>query len=138
MATFQKFNCFVQDIGRGLHNLNTDTLKVMLTNTAPLATNTIKADITEIAAGNGYTAGGTAIANTSYSQTGGVATLFGDDVTFTASGGAIATFRYVVIYNDTSATKPLICFYDYGSSISPNSGEFFLVDFPATEILDLA
>ena len=58
MAAFNKFNCFVGDVGLQLHNLNTDTLKVMLTNTTPVATNTIKTNLTEISAGNGYTAGG--------------------------------------------------------------------------------
>lgn len=59
MATFNKFNAFVQDLTRKVHNLNSDTLKILLTNVAPVATNAVKADLTEIAAGNGYTAGGT-------------------------------------------------------------------------------
>ena len=58
MAAFQKFNDFAEQLGLKQHNLDTDTLKVLLTNTAPVATNTVKADLTEIAAGNGYTAGG--------------------------------------------------------------------------------
>ena len=58
MPAFNKFNSFVEARGRGVHNLHADTLKVMLTNVAPVAANAVKADITEIAAGAGYSAGG--------------------------------------------------------------------------------
>ena len=57
MANFNKFNAFVADVANKVHNLGSDTLKVLLTNTAPVATNAVKADLTEIAAGNGYSAG---------------------------------------------------------------------------------
>ena len=59
MASFQKFNAFVADVANKVHNLGADTLKILLTDTAPVATNAVKANLTEIAAGNGYAAGGT-------------------------------------------------------------------------------
>ena len=132
-----KFNNFVQNLGRGVMDLNSDTLKVMLTNTAPSASNSVKGDLTEIAAGNGYTAGGTAIGTTAYSQTAGVATLSGNDVTFTASGGSIGPFRYAVVYDDTptSPADPLIAYQDYGSAITLAAGGTFTVDFPSSVIL---
>ncbi len=65
MAVFNKFQNFVQDLGRGVHNLNSSTLKVMLSNSAPNATtHTVKADLTEISAGNGYSAGGATVTGT--------------------------------------------------------------------------
>jgi hypothetical protein len=130
MATFQKFNQFVEDVGKKVHNLNADTLKVMLTNTAPSATNAVKADITEISAGNGYTAGGNTPTNSGYSQTSGTGKLVLQDTTFTASGGTIGPFRYAVLYNDTptSPSKPLIGYWDYGSSVTLQNSETFLVD----------
>jgi len=131
MATYNKFQDFVEQLGLGTHNLNTDTLKVMLTNTAPVATNTVKTDITEISAGNGYTAGGDDITNT-YTESSGTGTLAATDVTFTASGGAIGPFRYAVIYNDTAASDNLVCWFDYGSSITLNDTETFTVDFGAS------
>jgi len=131
MATYNKFQDFVEQLGLGTHNLNTDTLKVMLTNTAPVATNTVKTDITEISAGNGYTAGGDDITNT-YTESGGTATLAATDVTFTASGGTIGPFQYAVIYNDTAASDNLVCWFDYGSSITLNDTETFTVDFGAS------
>jgi hypothetical protein len=139
MAAFNKFNIFVQNVGRGVHNLNSDTLKDMLSNTAPVATNALLSDITEIAAGNGYSAGGTTVGSTAYSQTSGTATLSGANVVFTASGGSIGPFRYVVNYDSTptSPLKPLIGWWDYGSSITLASGETFTVDHSAN-ILTIA
>jgi hypothetical protein len=130
MAAANKFNIFVQNVGRGVHNLNADTLKDMLTNVAPAATNQVKADLTEISAGNGYTAGGTQVGSNAYSQSSGTATLTGNNVVFTASGGSIGPFRYVTLYDDTptSPADPLILWWDYGSSITLNSGETFTVD----------
>lgn len=136
MATFNKFNQFVEDVAKGVHNLSTTghTLKVMLTNVAPVATNSVKADLTEISAGNGYTAGGTATTISSASQTSGTYKLVVTDVVFTASGGSIGPFRYAVVYNDTptSPADPLCGWYDYGSSITLLNGETFTTDFDAT------
>lgn len=124
-----KFQSFVEALGRKVHNLNTDVLKVMLSNVAPVATNAVKADLTEIAAGNGYAAGGAAIPNTSFAQVGGLAKLLGDDVIITAAGGTIGPFRYAIIYNDTALNDELICFYDYGSAVTLQIGEAFKTDF---------
>lgn len=134
MATFNKFNQFVEDIAEKVHNLGADTLKVMLSNVAPVATNSVKADLTEIAAGSGYTAGGTAASITSSSQTGGTYKLVLGDVTFTASGGSIATFRYAALYNDTptAPADPLIGWWDSGAAQNITDGNSFTVDFDAT------
>lgn len=134
MASFNKFRQFVEDVAEKVHNLGADTLKVLLTNTVPVNTNAVKADLTEISGGNGYTAGGTAATISSSAQTTGTYKLVLADVVFTASGGAIATFRYVVLYNDTptSPADPLIGWWDYGSSIALADGETFTVDFDAS------
>jgi hypothetical protein len=125
MATFNKFNAFVEHLAEGVHNLQSHTLKVMLTNTAPVATNSVRADLTEIAAGNGYTAGGTAASVTSSAQTSGTYKLVLGDVVITASGGSIGPFRYAVLYNDTptSPADPLIGYWDYGSALTLANGE---------------
>lgn len=131
MASFNKFNIFVQDLGNAVHNLSSNACKVMLTNTAPTASNAVFGDLTEIAAGNGYTAGGNAAAITSWSQTSGTAKLIlADPATWTASGGSIGPFRYAVLYNSTptSPLKPLIGYWDYGSSVTLAAGETFTVD----------
>ena len=130
MATYTKFNQYTKDLVDGVHDWDAHTIKVMLTNTAPVATNSVKADLTEIAAGNGYTAGGTA-SSASTSTSSGTAKVTLADVVFTAVGGSIGPFRYIVIYNDspTSPADPLVAWYDYGSSISLNAGDSFTVDF---------
>lgn len=141
MATFNKFQQFVEDVGKGVHNLATGTLKVALTNTAPNATDATLSQITQISNGNGYTTGGTQAASNAYSHTTGTAKLTANDVVFTASGGSIGPFRYAVLYNDTptSPADPLIGYWDYGSSITLASGETFTVDFDAgTGILTIA
>lgn len=141
MAAFTKFNQFVEDVAEKVHNLGADTLKILLTNTAPVATNAVKADLTEISAGNGYSAGGTAVTITASSQTSGTYKLVGNDVVFTASGGSIAAFRYAVLYNDTptSPADPLIGWWDYGSAVTITTGNTFTVDLDATNgILQLA
>ena len=120
-----------------VHNLGADSLKIMLTNSAPVATNTVKANLTDISAGNGYSAGGSAITITASSQTSGTYSLVGNDLVFTASGGSIGPFRYATMYNDTATNKELIGWWDYGSSITLADGETFTVDFGAS-ILTLA
>lgn len=136
MAAFNKFNQFVEDLAKGVHNLGTagHTLKAMLTNSAPVAANAVKADLTEIAGGNGYTAGGQALTISASAQSGGVQKVTVADISWTASGGSIGPFRYVAIYNDnpTSPADPLVAWFDYGSSITLNTGETFTVDFDGT------
>ena len=130
MVAFNKFNQFQADLLLGAHRLAAagDVVKAMLTNTAPVATNTVKANTTEISSAFGYPSGGTDIQN-DVTLSGAVGQLIGTDVTWTASGGSFGPFRYVVLYNDTQTTpaKPLIGWYDYGSSISVNDTESFTV-----------
>lgn len=138
MATFNKFNPFVEALAEKVHNLGSDTLKVMLSNTAPSSSNSVKADITEISAGNGYTAGGNTVTITSSSQTSGTYKLVGDDVTFGPMTGSVGPLRYAVLYNNTPAAGNLIGWWDYGSSITLASGDSFVVDFdPSNGILTL-
>jgi hypothetical protein len=134
MATYNKFQAFVENVAEKVHNLGADTLKVMLTNTAPVNTNTVLANLVEIAAGNGYPAGGTAATISASAQASGTYKLTLADVIFTASGGSIGPFRYAVLYNDTptSPADPLIAWWDYGSNITLASGESFTVDFDGT------
>lgn len=132
MAAFNKFNCFVLDVANGLHDMKTgtsDVFKIYLTNTAPSAANTVFGTPAEISAGNGYTAGGETIGTITGSQSSGVFTFIGGtDPTWTASGGSIGPFQYAVLYNDTSATNPLIGWWDYGTAITLTSGNTFTVN----------
>ena len=115
-----------------MFNLGADTLKVMLTNTAPVATNSVKADLTEITAQNGYSAGGATATITSSSQSSGTYKLVLADVVFAASGGSFGPLRYAALYDDTATNKELIGFWDYGSSQTIQSGETFTWDADAS------
>ena len=135
MATFTKFNSFVEELAEAGHNLGTATLKVALTNTAPAAGNTTwnTTDHPAPAAANGYSAGGATITTSSSSQTSGTYSLVVADQTpaFTATAGGIGPFRYAVIYN-SSASNKAIGYYDYGSSITLNDTETLAIDYGAT------
>lgn len=126
-----KFHCFTADVMHKKHDFSADTLKVLLTNSAPALGNSVKSDITEIAAGGGYTTGGITIPITSSGQTSGAYKLVLTDTTITASA-PIATWRWAVLYNDTSATDALIYYFDYGTTIDIDTGESFLFDFNST------
>jgi hypothetical protein len=122
MAAFNKFQDFTEQLLRGTHNFASHTFKAVLTNSAPTSAMDELADITEISAGNGYTAGGMTLDSVTLSEASGVAKVTIADEVLTASG-AIGPFRYVVIYNDTSTGNNLVGWYDYGSSISLANGE---------------
>src|ERR1035437_478993 len=102
MSTYNKINSFVADICNKVHNLASDTLQVALTATAnaPVATNTVLANLTQIAYTNLSTQ---VITTTSSTQTSGTYKLVLAQLTLTASG-AVATFQYVVVFNQTSVT----------------------------------
>lgn len=144
MAAFNKFNQFVADVASGVHQMQTGTThvyKVMLTNTAPSATNSVKANITEISAGNGYTAGGTSVGTITGSQTSGTFKFVGGTDPAVTATGTVGPFQWVVLYNDTptSPAKPLIGYWDYGSAVTLANGETFTVDLDqANGILTLA
>ena len=136
MATFNKFDQFVEDLAKGVHNLSTGQLAIALTNTIPVAGNSVKADLTSVIPATNLS-GGTPfnVTTTSAEQVSGTLTLVLVDLTLTATG-AVGPFRYVVLYNDTptSPADPLIGWWDYGSSISLANTETFLIDFAATTI----
>lgn len=134
MATFNKFNSFVEALAEKVHNLGSDTLTVALTNTAPTAGNTVLANITEISYTN---LSSRVVTVTTSAQTSGTYTLDANDLVLTASG-TVPTFQYVVLYNDTATSDELIGWYDYGSAVNLLNGETFTITWDAAGILTLA
>jgi len=127
MASFNKFQPFVEKLAEGAHNLGSNQLVVALTNAAnpPAAANGVLADLTQIA----YTNLSSRNVTTSTSaQTGGTYKLVCADLVLTASGD-VAAFQYVVLYNDTAASDELIGYWDYGSEVTLHNGETFTIDF---------
>jgi len=126
MATYVKFQPFVEALAEKVHNLGSDQLKIALTNTAPNATDATLSQITEISYTNCSTRN---ITTASSAQTSGTYKLTLTDLVLTASGGTVGAFRYVIVYNDTSASDNLIAYYDYGSSITLQDTDTFTINF---------
>lgn len=142
MASFTKVNDFTVNLANAM-DLDSDTLKVALTNTDPTSGtnvagdgNGVLANISEISYTN---LSSRTLANVTSTQTSGTFKLSADDLTLTASGGSVAAFRYIVIYNDTptSPADPVIGYYDYGTSLTLNDGDTFTIDIGANGILTL-
>lgn len=128
MATYTKFQPFVEALCEKVHNLGSDTLKVALTNTVPVNTNSTLSQITEISYTNLSSRTLTVSAS---SQTSGTYKLVINDLVLTASG-AVGPFRYVVIYNDTATNDELICWFDYGSALTLANTDTLTLDFDGT------
>lgn len=142
MATFQFFHEFKKFLGDGTIDLDGHTFKAVLSNTAPtLATDDQLADITQIANGFGYVTGGATLTSVTWLETGaglGVWRFNAADFSWSASGGPIATFQYVIIYDDTATGDPLVGMYDYGTTLVITDGNAFQVDIGANGIFELS
>lgn len=133
MATLTKFYSFCEAIHEKVHHLGTDTLRVILSNDAPILTWTQLSNVTgQLSTANGYTQNNKQVSQTSSSSSTGLYTLIVSDVTWTASGGSIGPFRYAIIYNDTASNDELIGYIDYGYSVTVASGQTFTIDFDQT------
>lgn len=135
MATFNKFQQFAEDLCKGVHDFTSDatcTVTVALTAAAnaPVATNSVLADLTQISYTN---LSSRVVTGITAEHTTGTVDLTANDLVLTASG-AVATFRYVALYNDdpTAPADPLIGWYDYGSDVTLANGETFTIDFTTT------
>lgn len=133
MATFNKFHQFVEDLAKGVHNFTSDstcTVTVALTAAAnaPVNTNTVLANLTQVSYTN---LSSRVVTGVTAEHTSGTVTFTADDLVLTSSGGSTGPFRYIVLYNDdpTSPADPLIGWYDYGSDITLGSGETLTIDF---------
>lgn len=136
MATYNKFHQFVEDLAFGVHNFTSDatsTLTVALTtnaNAPSASADAVLADIVQIA----YTNLSSRVCTISGTpgQTTGTFTLALADLVLSATG-AVATFRWVVVYNDdpTSPADPLVCYFDYGADLTLANGESLTIDWGA-------
>lgn len=127
MASFQKFNAFVEALAEKKHNLGSDQITVALCNAAnaPVSTDAVLADLTQISYTN---LSSRSAVTASSAQSGGTYKLVLNDLILTASG-TVDTFRYIVLYNSTSADNSLIGFYDYGSDVTLTTGQTVTLDF---------
>lgn len=124
MATFTEPDIFSEDVANKIHDLNTDSFRWVLSNTAPVLGSTfLLSNITQIATSGGYTqmsdgAGGLP-STLSFSRTGQQVTVSGTQVVLTATG-AVGPFRYLILVNDTPASplNPVVGWLDHGSAVT--------------------
>ena len=129
MSPFQKFDSFALNLLSKVYNFASgDVFKVMLTNTPPSAGNAVFGDLIEIAAGNGYPAGGLTM-TVSASAVGGVGKVTASNEILTASGGSVGPFQWAVVYDSTPGSQPLVGWADYGGKVTLNNGEPFTIMF---------
>jgi hypothetical protein len=134
MATYNKYEKFVEHLAKAVHDFSAHSFRVALTNTAPnLGTHAVRADISELSTGNGYTQDSHSTSIGGTTESGGTLSITATDVVVTASG-AVGPFRYAVLYNTTpsSPADPLIAEWDYGSAVTLANTETFTTDFGAT------
>lgn len=137
MAAYTKFLDYAEQVNKAVHNWSSHNFKAVFCNTAPVNTNTVLSDLTQISNGGGYTGGaggGVALDTVTLSETSGTAKVTIADEVFTATGASVGPLRYVAIYNDTASSPAdaLVCFFDYGSSITLADTETFTLDFDAS------
>jgi hypothetical protein len=119
---------FKRDVMLGLHDLDTDTIKIALfTSSASLgASTTAYSSSNEVANGNGYTTGGVTLANASVVNNSTSGCFDSDDPSWTS---ATFTARGALIYNDTESDLA-IAVLDFGGDFTVAGGTFKIV-FPA-------
>jgi hypothetical protein len=131
------FNDFLEKMADGTHDMDNDTFYIMLLTDSYTIdkTDTVLADISgEVANGDGYTTGGKALTNVTWSQSSGTLTFDADDPSWSAS---TITSRYAVIYNYTATNKNLVCLKDFGSNKTSTNGAF-TINFNASGIFTIA
>lgn len=129
-------NALNNSVAIDLDDTTADRFKVMLVTSAytpDFGTHDFKADVTNEITGTGYSAGGESLTSVTLTQTGGTITWDADDVTWASS---TLTARGAVVYDDSLASDPLICYIDFGSDKSSSSGDFVL-SFNASGIFTL-
>jgi hypothetical protein len=125
VCPFIKFNAFIEAVMEQKHNLQSDQLRVALTDTAPSSTAAVLADIAQITYTNLSTRNVTV---TSSSQVAGTYKLVLDSLSLYATG-PVAPFRYVVLHNATAVAGDLIGYYDYTRSVTLANGQIFFISF---------
>lgn len=129
MAAYNKYTAAIEPMLEAM-NAGTDAWKVALSNTINAADTTFTPGTTDLATGNGYTAGGNAATTSTSSQTGGTFKLVLNSPAVWTATGAGFTFRYAILWDSTTSTP--VAYWDYGSSQAVAAGETVTVTLDAT------
>jgi len=120
---------FKRDVMLGVHDLDTNTIKIALyTSSASLgAATTAYTTSGEVANGNGYSTGGETLASASVVTNGTSGCFDSNDPAWTS---ASFTARGALIYNDSASGNEAIAILDFGGDFTVAGGTFKIV-FPA-------
>lgn len=130
------FDQALVDLLEGVHNLETDTIKVgHITAISPIpaattsdprwgAGGTTNYSSSEVTPGGNYSAGGPSAANPTVTLSGGAAVFDADDISITQHASNPATARWGIIYNDTAAGKNALGYLDLGAVIDMTAGDY--------------
>jgi hypothetical protein len=126
-------NSFKQELLGGVHDLDTDTIKLALIKASPTGTynasTTNYSDVTgnsDEASGTNYTTGGNSLTGATISLDSGTAIVDFTDSTFSS---ATVSADGCIIYN-SSQTNKAIAVIDFGGTKTSTNGDF-VVQFPA-------
>ena len=132
------------DFLNGVHNLDSDTIKVgLIDNTTPPTA----ADATprwadysgnEVGTGGGYTADGLTLSGTGTSEAAGTATF--DDsgnISISQDGSGFTDAYWAIIYNDDATNDEALAFVELGGPVSEQAGPI-TITWNASGILALA
>lgn len=141
-VTVNTYNKFIENLGKKTFDLLNDTYKLVLVNDYTFdGSHTAFSDVSsdEIADGNGYTAGGVTLQNVTweYDSDNSKTKWDADDITFTASGGAIGPATGAVIFHDDSANDIPILYIDFGGSETAGVGTDFRITFNTNGIISI-
>lgn len=133
-VAYNKFQQFAENLSKGVHNFSSDstctlTLALCAAGSAPVATNAVLADLTTISYTN---LSSRVVTGAGAEHTTGTVQFAVNDHTLTASGGAVSTFRYVVLFDDdpTSPADPLIGWWDLGENVTLTDGSSITLNLP--------
>lgn len=129
------FRKFREDVLEKRHDHETDDFKLgLITNAAaPAATDadprwgaggSTDLSSTQVTPGGNYSTGGPSVANPVVTESGGVATFDGDNISIAQHASNPTDARYGILYNNTDAGKRAVAFVDLGAVINLSLGAF--------------
>lgn len=135
------YSRFLASLANNEINFNTHVFKAMIVGSSYVPNQTAhqyKSSVTGEIVGSGYTAGGQTVSGVSATVSGKILTITAGNlswpmVTFMAA-------KYIVVYDDygpTQASKPLVCYINFGANLSASSQSFYY-NWPSGKMIELA
>mgnify|MGYP003668821939 CR=1 FL=1 len=136
MATFNKFQAFVENLAEGKHDFSADQLRVALCDSEPTVGMVALSELSEVSYTNLSGANPLNLTTSSSSQTAGVYNLVLADLTLTATG-VVGPFQWVAVYNTVPTGYELIGWAERSAAVTMQSGDEFVVDFDAAGLFSI-